>query len=312
MKKHQFKGIALLFIAAFVWGSSFVAQAEGMELVEAFTFNSIRMLLGSAVLLPFILGNEMRAKKRPAYDAAARKKTVLKSVKSGLVIGCFLFVASTFQQFSFNYSTPGKIAFVTAFYMFLVPVFGLAFGRKPSAVVWASVVLGIAGLYILCIGPAGITGVNRGDILAFACAVCYSFHIISIEKLGGGTDGLILSSVQFFVTGAVSCVLMFIFEKPDIAVIRECMIPIAYSGVMSCGVAFTFQVLGQRDTEPAIASLIMCLESVFGVLSECVFYRKLPSAWEATGCAVMFAAIILSQTPGLREYAKRKKAPPAA
>jgi len=305
MKKTQAKGIILLFICAFVWGSSFVAQAEGMETIEGFTFNGIRMLIGAVTLLPFILVKDLGAKRKPSFDRAAYKKELKSSVTSGLIIGVVLTIASNFQQFAFNYSTPGKIAFITAFYMFLVPIFGLFLKRRPSPVIWGCVALGVVGLYLLCVKGGDFASVNRGDLLALICAVFYAVHILCVEKLEGATDPLKLSAVQFFVTGVISCTLMLIFEHPDINAILSCWLPILYSGCLSCSVAYTFQILGQRYAEPTVASLIMCTESVFGVLCAAVFYMTMPSGRELAGCGVMFLAIVLSQLAP--KFAEKKK-----
>lgn len=303
--KKQLKGIIILFIAAFIWGSSFVAQAEGTD-IGPFTFNGIRMLMGSAALIPVIVVKDMLAKKKGGFDNAAYKKEALKSAKGGAIMGVVLFAASTLQQMAFyNDSTPGKIAFITAFYMFLVPIFGLVFKKKPAPLVWVSVVIGIVGLYFLCIGPQGIDAVSFGDILAFGCAICYAVHILTIERVVDGTDAVKISSIQFFVTGVISCVMMFIFEKPEISAINSCIIPLLYSGLLSSAIAYTFQIIGQKYAEPTVASLVMCTESVFGVLSACVFYRTLPEWWETVGCIIMFAAIVLSQLADFRP--KKKK-----
>lgn len=306
MKKSQFKGIVMLMICAFVWGSSFVAQSEGMELIEGFTFNGIRMLMGSATLIPFILVKDLSARRKPGFNKAEYKAEFIRSVKHGVIIGIVLCIASNFQQFAFSWSSPGKIAFITAFYMFLVPIFGLFFKKKPAPVIWLCVVVGIIGLYLLCIGPKGIDGINKGDILAICCAFFYAWHILGVEKFSPGTDALKLSAVQFFVTGVISCTLMFIFEHPQINLINQCLIPLLYSGCMSCSVAYTFQIIGQRHTEPTVASLIMCLESVFGVLSASIFYMTLPTSWEIAGCCVMFAAIVLSQFADRISFGKKK------
>jgi len=294
--KTQFKGIFMLLLTAFIWGSSFVAQSVGMEQVEAFTFNGIRTLLGALVLLPFILVRDsISGKKMTAVQKSARKALDKKTLVYGSFLGIALCAASNFQQFAFNYSTPGKIAFITALYMFFVPLFGIFLKKKVSLLTWLCVMAGFVGLYFLCINPEDITAINKGDVLTFICAILYAVHILLVERFAPDVDGVKLSCVQFAVSGAVSCVLMFIFETPQLQAIYAAIVPIVYAGVMSCGIAYTFQIIGQKYTEATIASLIMCTESVFGVLCSAVVLHEILSGREILGCSIMFAAILLSQ-----------------
>lgn len=296
MQKTQLRGVLVLLAVAFIWGSSFVAQSVGMESVEAFTFNGIRTLMGAAVLLPFILiRDKIQARRPDAPSPAARRAANRKVVISGAILGVVLCGASNFQQFAFNYSTSGKIAFITAFYMLFVPIFGLVIGKRVPAVTWGCVVMGTVGLYFLCIGPDGLTGINFGDVLSLICAVIYAVHILLIEKLAPEVDSIKLSCMQFAVSGTISCILMFIFETPRMSAILACMVPLLYSGIMSCGFAYTFQIVGQKYTESTVASLLMCMESVFGVLCSAVLLKETLSPRETLGCVIMFAAIILSQ-----------------
>ena len=308
MKKNSnIKGILILLFCAFIWGSCFVAQAEGMEKVEPFTFGAARMLIGSFVLIPVMAFSRVRAGKKPDFNPAEHKAKIKRSLIAGAGIGVVLTAASSTQQYSLVDSAPGKVAFITAFYMFLVPIFGLFLKKRPGPAVWLSLIPGIFGLYLLCIGPGGLGSVGKGDYLAFACAVLYAVHILCIERFGADADPVALSFMQFLVTGVLCFVLMLIFEKPDFSLVLSCAVPILYAGVLSSGVAFTLQTVGQRYAEPAVASLAMCTESVFGVLSSCVFYRTLPTLREGFGCAVMFLAIILSQTPDLIAFFKKKE-----
>lgn len=294
--KTQFKGIIMLLLTAFIWGSSFVAQSVGMEQVEAFTFNGIRTLMGALVLVPFILVRDsISGKKMTAVQKAERKALDKKTLVYGSFLGIALCAASNFQQFAFNYSTPGKIAFITALYMFFVPLFGLFLKKKVSLLTWLCVMAGFVGLYFLCINPEDITAINKGDVLTFICAIIYAIHILLVERFAPDVDGVKLSCVQFAVSGAISCVLMFIFEDPQLSAIWTAIVPIAYAGVMSCGIAYTFQIIGQKYTEATVASLIMCTESVFGVLCSAVVLHEILSGREILGCTIMFIAILLSQ-----------------
>ena len=284
-QKTQLKGVIILLLTAFVWGSSFVAQSVGMESVEAFTFNGIRTLMGAAVLLPIILLRDKKATRgMDEVKLAAHRAMDRKTLRYGVLLGLVLCTASNLQQFAFYDSTSGKIAFITSFYMFFVPL-----------LTWICVAVGVLGLFFLCIDPSSSTGINRGDFFALCCSVVYAVHILMVERFAPDVDGIKLSFVQFTVSGIISCILMFVFETPRMSAILSAMIPLLYSGVMSCGFAFTFQIIGQKYTEATIASLIMCMESVFGVLGGAVLLHEVLTGREVLGCVVMFTAIIVAQ-----------------
>ena len=287
MRKTKPLGIILLMVTAIIWGSSFVAQSIGMEKIDAFTFTGIRTTLGVIVLIPVSL---------IINKGFIRDK---KTLTAGLVLGIVFSIAQNFQQFAFYYSTSGKIAFITAFYMFFVPLISVIFlRRKVHLLVWISIALGLVGLFLLCINPQDMTAINPGDILALICAVFFAIQIILIDHfLLQGVSGVQLSLMQFIVAAVVSIVAMFIFEKPDITNIKAAAPSLLYSGVMSCGIAYTLQVVCQKYTNPVVASLIMCLESVFAVIAAAVILHEGMSVKEAAGCLVMFLAIILSQFP---------------
>ena len=295
--KTQFKGVFLLLITAFIWGTSFVAQSIGMEKIEAFTFNGIRTVMGGIFLLPVIFIREMFARKSAKINDSKKHKNIFtkKALKYGIILGCIFCVASNFQQFAFYYSTAGKIAFVTALYMFFVPILGLFIRKKVPLLTWICVVCGFVGLYFLCITPDQLNGINRGDLLALVCAFFYGIHILCVEKFAKEVDGTLLSCLQFFVGGGISLILMFIFETPDISNILAAARPLLYSGIMSCGIAYTLQIIGQKYTEATITSLLMCMESVFAVLSAAVILHEYLTGREIIGCVIMFVAIILSQ-----------------
>ena len=227
--KTQFKGIFMLFLTALIWGTSFVAQSMGMEKIEAFTFNGIRTLMGCAVLAPIVI-----IKNRPYKNAVSEserinnKAKIILTVKYGAILGVFLCIASNFQQFAFNYTTSGKIAFITALYMFFVPLFGLFIKKKVPLLTWVCVAFGFIGLYFLCIDPQSALKLNKGDFLAMICAVFYAVHILFIEKFSPETDGVTLSCVQFFVSGIISVIMMFIFENPNTANIKAAISPLLY------------------------------------------------------------------------------------
>ena len=285
MRRTKPQGVILLLITAIIWGSSFVAQSIGMRSIDAFTFTGIRTALGMLFLLPFTLIINK------GFDF--KKETLRK----GLILGIVFSIAQNFQQFAFYYSTSGKIAFITAFYMFFVPLFSVLFLRKKIAVLtWISILIGLIGLFLLCINPEELTNINLGDVLALICAIFYAVQIMLIDKyLEDGTSGVQLSFMQFFIAAIISVIAMFIFEQPNLADIKTAAPSLLYSGIMSCGVAYTFQIIGQKHANPVIASLLMCMESVFAVIAAAIVLHQGMSLKEVAGCIIMFAAIILSQ-----------------
>lgn len=311
MKNSQFKGILMLFLTAFIWGSSFVSQSLGMETVEAFTFNGIRTLFGAATLLPFIIIRDfVNIKKHGKPQKEKVKADAKKILIGGSIMGIALCIASNLQQFAFSYPdhSPGKIAFITAFYMFFVPLFGLFFRKRISPVTWVCVVLGTVGLYFLCVSGVGFSAITKSDMFSLACSVFYAVHILIIEKVAADSDPVKLSFTQFTVSGILTCILMFITETPTLPAINQSILPLLYSGVMSCGLAYTFQIVGQKYTESTVASIIMCLESVFGVLCSAVMLQKMLTLNEIIGCIIMFTAIIISQFSDKIEAKFRKTA----
>lgn len=279
--KTSLKGVFILLITALIWGASFVSQSVGAESVQPFTFMGIRTLMGAIVLVPFIL---------------ITKRTVnLKTIKKGAIMGIFLCIATNLQQYAFYYSTAGKIAFCTATYMFLIPVAGLFLRKKEPFVTWLCVLMGFAGLYFLCFKGGDDFSINKGDVLSLICAVFFTCQILCIEKFTEECDGVVLSCVQFFTAGIITIILMVIFEKPEWQAIKSAGTALLYSGLMSCGIAYTLQVVGQKYCEATIASLIMCMESVFAVISSAIILHEKLSGREIIGCIIMFTAIVISQ-----------------
>lgn len=295
-QQTSFKGVILLLLTALIWGISFVAQSEGMESVDAFTFQAIRTLLGAAVLVPVIIFRDRSVSKSMSEEEKVQKKMQdKKTLKYGAILGMFLCAACNFQQFAFYDSTAGKIAFITAMYMFFVPLVGLFFRKRIPALTWLCIAMGFIGLYFLSISKEGFASINKGDFLAFICALFFTGQILLIEKFSPHCDGVKLSCVQFFVSGLISFVLMFIFETPKLSSIKTAMLPILYSGLMSCGVAYTLQIIGQKYCEASIASLLMCMESVFAAISAAIIINEKLSGREILGCIIMFSAILITQ-----------------
>ena len=286
MRKTTPKGIILLLLTAVIWGSSFVAQSIGMESIDAFTFTALRTTLGALVLIPVIIIFKRKFDTRPS------------TLIAGVVLGFVFSIAQNLQQFAFYYSTSGKIAFITAFYMFFVPLFSIFLRKKVRLIVWCSIILGLIGLFLICINPEDMTAINPGDMLAFGCAVFFAVQIMLIDHFTGkDINGVQLSFMQFVVAAAISWVCMFVFEKPELPNIITAAPALAYSGIMSCGIAYTLQILGQRHASPVVASLLMCLESVFAVITAALVLQEMMSVRELAGCIIMFAAIVISQLP---------------
>ena len=265
--------------------------------------------MGGAVLLPCILIRDRAvSKKLTPQQKLQKKKEDAKSVKYGVLLGVIFCVASNIQQHAFAYTSAGKIAFITALYIFFVPLLGLFVKKRTPLMTWLCVLMGFAGLYFLCVDPKDMGEFNKGDLLAIGCAAVFALHILTIERFTAKGDGLRLSAMQFLVGGALSGIAMFIFEQPNISGIFDAAIPLLYAGIMSCGVAYTLQIIGQKYTEATVASLILCMESVFGVLTAAVILGERLSVREIIGCVIMFGAIILSQFSERLSKANKKTA----
>ena len=291
----QIKSSLLLLLTATIWGVAFVAQSIGMEYVGPFTFNSVRCFIGVIVLLPVCL--ILRSKDRARGVSPAGNRRIL--IEGGLVCGVFLCLASNFQQFGIKYTTVGKAGFITACYIVLVPVFGMFLKKKTGPFIWAAVFIALIGLYLLCM-KEGLS-LSKGDLLVMVCAVLFAFQILAVDRYSPLVSGVELSMMQFLVCGIGSGIPALIFEKPQISSILAAWQPVLYAGVLSCGVAYTLQIIGQKNLDPTIASLIMSLESCISVLAGWLILGQAMTARELLGCAVMFAAIILAQLPGGRE-----------
>ena len=292
------KNACMLLLTAFIWGTAFVAQSVGMDYLEPFTFNGVRCLIGAIALLPCIwFFNRGKEKENKVNDENAKRDLI----KGGIACGILLFAASSLQQIGLVYTAAGKAGFITAFYIVLVPVFGIFLHKKIGWKVWTAVAIALAGLYFLCITEAFTIGV--GDIYVFLCALIFSVHILVVDYYAPKVDGVKLSCIQFLVAGIVSIPFMLILESPKMGNMMTSWFPLIYAGVFSCGIAYTLQILGQKNVNPAIASLILSLESCFSVLSGWVILGERLSARETIGCIMMFAAIILAQIPDKKSSA---------
>lgn len=295
--KTQTRHSLMLMLCAFIWGTAFVAQSAGSGM-GAYSFLAGRSWLAVLVLIPTVFAfDAVRKKQGQPYGWPKEKSERKTLLVAGLVCGTFLFAASAAQQIgiTINPST-AKAAFLTAMYVVMVPVFGLFLGRKGSAQLWVSMVIAVAGLYMLCM-KNGFGGIETSDWILLSCAVLFSFQIMSIDHFSPLVDGVRLSLIQFSVVAVESSAAALIFETPTLAEYGANFLPVVYCGVMSSGAGYTLQILGQKDLNPAIASLIMCLESVFSALGGWLLLGQNLSMRESAGCTLIFAAVVLSQLP---------------
>lgn len=288
--KKQLTGVAFLAIAVLIWGSTFVAQSVGMDKVGPFTFQAVRCALAVLFLLPVIALFEIRDIKN-----YFRKWLDKKLWLAGILCGLALFIAASLQQVSLVDTDAGKAGFLTALYIVLVPVIGFFLGRKLTLPTVISIFLAVIGLYLLsCVG---VTTIRTGDLLLLGCALAFAVQITLIDRLGHDVDGLRLNCIQCLVVAVLSSFFMFGMEAPSLPDILSCWLPIGYAGVLSMGVAYSLQVLGQQRLEPTAASLIMSLESVVAAITGWLILHETMTFWELLGCCMVFAAVILSQIP---------------
>lgn len=291
--KQQIKSSLILLLTATIWGVAFVAQSVGMEYIGPFTFNAIRCVLGGLVLIPVIL--VLKKKKETGVENQEKedKKTLW---AGGIACGVILCIASNLQQFGIMEASVGKSGFFTALYIVMIPVIGIFIGKRPGIKLWFCVALAVVGMYLLCMKDGSFT-IERADIMLLLCALAFSFHILVVDYFSPKVDGVKMSCIQFFVCGVLSAVGMLFTETPDISNIQAAWLPLLYAGLLSCGVGYTLQIVGQKGINPVIASLIMSLESVISALAGWVILGQVLSPKEILGCVLMFVAIIITQIP---------------
>ena len=319
-KKNNLSHCGLLFLAAVIWGTAFVAQSAGMEKVGPFTFSSIRFFLGSFALVPVLtfrlkkrlrtdMGDMTGSDVRPnsEKDPSAFRNRIRLTAMAGGICGIILSVAANLQQVAMLDAPAGKAGFLTALYIVLVPILGLFLKKKTSAYTWLGVVVAVVGLYFLCIGREGDLHLQGSDILLLGCALVFAMHILTVDHFNGkGVDGVAVACIQFFVAGVISFPGMLILDKAvyhmpvSIPAIIDAGWPILYAGILSCGVAYTLQIVGQKEVNPTLASLIMSLESVTSVIAGMLILSEKMTTDELIGCTLMFGAILLAQIPPRR------------
>lgn len=300
----------LLLITAAIWGMAFVSQQAGMDYMGPLTFNGSRNIIGSIVLIPVILmirGRVPKAERRPL--------PVKTTIIGGLACGAALTAASTLQQYGLTMTTVGKGGFITTLYIILTPIFGIFIGKKAPKAVWFCALLAVGGMYLLCVSNESFS-VSAGDLLVLASSAVFAVHILVIDHFSPLTDGVILSCIQFAVCGVISTIGAFIFEQPSWEQLISGAVPVLYAGVLSCGVGYTLQIVGQKGVDPTAAALILSLESVVATISGFIAYKigflktdQSMTIRQIAGCAVVFAAVILVQLPWDRISEKLRKNP---
>ncbi|MBE6916777.1 MAG: DMT family transporter [Ruminococcaceae bacterium] len=291
----KLKGTLTLLLATAIWGSTFVAQSVGVDVIGPYTFLAIRCILAVIVLLPVVW-----FRNKTSFTSVIADKQLW---KVGIICGIALFAATALQQLGLMHTTAGKSGFITAMYIILVPIFGLILKKKPPKSILISIVLAAAGLYFL--SGSGFASVNIGDLLTLGCAAAFAVQILLLDRFAGDLDCVALNMVQSLVCAVISLVITLFTETVVISDILNCWLPLAYAGVLSMGVAYTLQIVGQRMLDPATASVMMSFESVFAVLSGWLVLNEQLTLTEGIGCALVFIAILLPQFP----FHKLKKAP---
>ena len=292
MRHRQLLGSLILLIVAVIWGTAFAFQRMGTGVIGPMTFTASRMTL-SAVAVGFVSFLIKDPEMADAAGSSARRRDTL---TGGVLCGLFLVSATLFQQIGIAYTTAGKAGFITALYILLVPIISTVFLRKPSSwIVWIAVLLGLAGMYLLCMTEG--FSLARGDALVCVCAMLFTGHILCCDRFAGRGNPVRISAIQFVTASVVSWTLAFIFETPSVEAIRSALVPILYCGLASGGIGYTLQIVAQRFTNPTVASLLMSFESVFAVLGGAVLLHESMSTRELLGCMVMFIAIIVVQVP---------------
>lgn len=304
MNRQTTRNSLLLFLTACIWGMAFVSQSKGMEFMHPFTFNGVRALIGALVILIYIVVS------RKLAGAKAKPVNWKITVKAGILCGIALTIASTLQQVGIKYTSVGKAGFITTLYIIFVPIGGLIiFKRKVSPVVWCCAAMAAVGLYLLCMTET--LSIGLGDGLVFLCAIAFTAHIMIVDYYSPYTDGVIVSCIQLAICGVICSVGALIWGDPSVGQLQEGMGAILYAGVLSCGVAYTLQIVGQKGVNPTVAALIMSLESVVATVAGWVSYQigflktdQTLTPRQIAGCVIVFAAVILVQLP--KEWFQKK------
>lgn len=303
MNGRSTKNSFLLFGAACIWGLAFVFQSKGMEYMDPFTFNGVRALIGAFSLLVFLL-------LRNCFTGNQLKNLDWKlTIKAGICCGIALTIASTLQQIGIAYTSVGKAGFITTLYIIFVPMAGILFKRKVPWIVWTGAAMAAVGMYLLCVNES--FSINKGDILIFICALFFTAHIMVVDYFSPKTDGVAISMIQFTVCGILCMICAFVWGNPAWSQVYSGISTLLYAGVMSCGVAYTLQIVGQKGVNPTVAALLMSLESVVATVTGVLAYKigflktdQTMTGEQIIGCVIVFAAVILVQLP--EEWFRKK------
>jgi len=298
MKKMELKNGITLLLAALIWGIAFVAQSVGMDYMGPWTFNGVRFLMGAVVLLPFILFRKRKKNLKKQY-------TLHDTLKGGLLCGLALTAATIIQQYGIMYTTVGKAGFITALYIVIVPLLGFFLNRKVPSIIWAGVFISATGLYLLSVKEG--FSVSKGDILILICAFLFSVQILLIDKYAPKTNAIILSFIQFVTVGIICTAVCLTIEHPTLSELTKGLWPLLYTGILSTGVAYTLQIVGQKGMDPTISSLILCLESVVSVLAGWIILGQKLSTRELLGCFFVLTALVITQLPKKWKIKSHKK-----
>ena len=272
----------MLLLTAFVWGFAFIFQSKAMDHVEPITLTCVRMFLGGAVLLPicFIMNKSLNS------------EVIHSTIKAGIVCGIVLGVASLIQQYGIANTSVEKSGFISALYIVIVPIFGILQGKRVNLFTWICIIIALAGFYLLSF--TSDLSISIGDLLVFIAAIVYSLHIIVIDKFNNNNcDGLLMSCIQFLTAGILCFIPMLVFESPSVSSLLDAKLDVLYMGLISCGIGYTFQVLGQKRTPPVRASLILCLESFFAAVGGFFILHERLNPREISGCILLMTSVIL-------------------
>lgn len=290
--KKQLSGVIALLGATVIWGSAFIAQSVGMDKIGPFTFQAVRCFLAVVFLFP---ASALFSKGKPFWKSWADPALW----RSGVICGLALFAASSLQQIGLVYTDAGKAGFLTAMYIVFVPFLGLFLGQRPGRNALLSLIPAIVGLYLL--SCTSVSGINKGDVLLLLCAVAFSVQILLIDRHCAGLDGLKLNCIQALVAAVLSVPWALLTETVDASRIASCWLPLGYAGILSMGVAYTLQIVGQKRVAPSAAALLMSLESVFAALFGWLLLHETMTRAEELGCLLVFAAVVISQLPEKKE-----------
>lgn len=295
--RGQARSNLLLLMTAIIWGSAFIAQSKGADVIGPFTFNTVRYAMAVVALLPVIYIFSRKRNRENTVDQNIPKANGTKTlIIGGIATGIALFTASSLQQYAMAFTTAAKAGFITTLYVILVPIVGIFLKKKIRPIIWFCALLAVIGLYLLSIKP-GTFSISRGDFFVLLCALAFTGHILIIDYFSPKTDGVKLSCIQFAVVSIASFVAMMMTETFVLSEVLDAIIPLLYTGVLSSSVGYTCQIIAQKKADPVISSLILSLESVFAAIFGALILHESMSGREITGCAIMFVAIIIAQLP---------------